>query len=100
MSTPEKLLTVFEAQQDPRVLQECLAPEPNHLLFGKYQCAKSPLTFHGSPLRPREAAPMLGEHTKMVLKESGLEEGQIQEMLESQAAVSTNSLLKTLAWAY
>ena len=47
-----------------------------------YDVVGSPITFSKTPARIRSAAPELGEHTEQVLREAGLEPGEIAHLRE------------------
>jgi crotonobetainyl-CoA:carnitine CoA-transferase CaiB-like acyl-CoA transferase len=47
----------------------------------------SPARFAGEPAGVRKGAPPLGAHTREVLAEAGLDEGQVERLIESGAAV-------------
>jgi crotonobetainyl-CoA:carnitine CoA-transferase CaiB-like acyl-CoA transferase len=65
----------------------------SNLLFGDFRCPYLPYTFSATPLAPRPAAPMLGEHTRKILLEHGYSAQEVQKMIDSKAATSTASLL-------
>eukprot|EP00747_Dinoflagellata_sp_TGD_P045847 gnl/TRDRNA2_/TRDRNA2_144091_c0_seq1.p1 gnl/TRDRNA2_/TRDRNA2_144091_c0~~gnl/TRDRNA2_/TRDRNA2_144091_c0_seq1.p1 ORF type:complete len:852 (-),score=162.84 gnl/TRDRNA2_/TRDRNA2_144091_c0_seq1:87-2606(-) len=65
-----------------------------HALFGEFLGTTYPVYFPKTPLAPRPAAPMLGEHTAKLLSEMGFSHAEMEAMLESKAAVSTKSLLQ------
>ena len=66
-------------------------------MFGKFIAPYFPVKFSGTPLSSRPGPPMMGEHTVKILREAGLEEGAIQQMLAKGEAVSTVTLMNAMA---
>lgn len=67
-----------------------------HALFGNYRAAKFPADFHSTPVAPRPAPPMLGEHTVKILRELNYSQREVYDLLSGgskAAVVSTRSLL-------
>jgi crotonobetainyl-CoA:carnitine CoA-transferase CaiB-like acyl-CoA transferase len=60
--------------------------EADHPVIGKYRQIRPPVIFDGSPSSVRRHAPLIGEHTVEILAEIGLDEDEIDQMLESGAA--------------
>eukprot|EP00039_Didymoeca_costata_P008910 m.118563 g.118563 ORF g.118563 m.118563 type:complete len:793 (+) comp14280_c0_seq7:106-2484(+) len=67
----------------------------NHLLFGPVRRSFFPVKFSRTPVSTREYAPMLGEHSNMVLKDLDFSSGEIKSMLANKEVVSTASLLNS-----
>ena len=60
--------------------------EVEHPVAGKYKMAGSPLKFSNYPDTTYEPAPMLGQHTREVLKDYlGMPEEEIDAMLAEQS---------------
>lgn len=63
----------------------------DHPTEGWLKTPSAPLRFSKSPAQTlREFPPRLGEHTREILQEAGLSDGEISALLESRAAVATD----------
>ena len=81
--------SVRTAMNDPFfVYEEC-----NHVLFGASRVGSFPVSFSQSSLTSRESAVLVGEHTRKILTEIGYGSTQINQMLHTNAATSTQSLI-------
>ena len=49
--------------------------------FEVYQSIRQPLTINESPVIPRDAPPRLGEHSEKILKQFGIGENEIDELI-------------------
>lgn len=80
MATPPEVLA------DPQVLAlDYLPAHPTHPVA---RLASSPVQFHDEPVRITRAAPAIGEHTREVLREAGLDDATVDALVASGAAVS------------
>ena len=71
---------------DPQIAARNMIVEVEHPVAGKYKMAGSPLKFSNYPDTTYEPAPMLGQHTREVLKDYlGMPEEEIDAMLAEQS---------------
>jgi crotonobetainyl-CoA:carnitine CoA-transferase CaiB-like acyl-CoA transferase len=62
--------------------------EYDHPVAGRVRTTGSPIHLDGSPARGGSMPPSLGAHTRALLAELGVDEGSIEEMVESGRAVA------------
>jgi len=62
----------------------------DHPTEGKLRMTRFPVTFSETPADIRSLPPRMGEHSIEILKEAGLEQAEIDEMLESGATLTTS----------
>jgi crotonobetainyl-CoA:carnitine CoA-transferase CaiB-like acyl-CoA transferase len=62
--------------------------EYDHPVAGRVRTTGSPIHLDGSPARGRSMPPPLGADTRALLAELGVDEGSIEEMIESGRAVA------------
>jgi crotonobetainyl-CoA:carnitine CoA-transferase CaiB-like acyl-CoA transferase len=72
---------------DPQVLAREMVVETDHPALGRMRSLGSPIKMSGTPPDVRRRAPMLGEHTDEILRESGYTGDEI-EKLRSTGAVA------------
>lgn len=70
---------------DPQVLAQEHVATYEHATLGRYRGFRSPIHMRGEPLPPVRGAPCLGEHTREVLREAGLQEHTIARMQQAGA---------------
>jgi formyl-CoA transferase len=68
---------------DPQVLARELVVAVDHPTLGWMRALGSPIKMSATPPDARRRAPLLGEHSKEVLREAGLTEQEIQELLRN-----------------
>ncbi len=78
--------TLVEAMNDPQVGHNELIQNVEHASVGKMDTIGLPLHIDGERLPIRCGPPLLGEHTRQVLAEYGLEEGDVETLFRSGAA--------------
>jgi crotonobetainyl-CoA:carnitine CoA-transferase CaiB-like acyl-CoA transferase len=83
------VLSIAEMQQDPQALARDMVVETMHPLAGRVSTLGLPVKFHGTPGGVRRPAPLLGQHTREVLAESGYAATEIEALIESGAVGST-----------
>jgi crotonobetainyl-CoA:carnitine CoA-transferase CaiB-like acyl-CoA transferase len=68
---------------DPQVVARELAVPVDHPTLGRLQTLGTPIKMSEAPLNVGRRAPLLGEHTEQVLRESGFSEEAIRPLLRS-----------------
>lgn len=79
--------SVGEALTHPQALARQMVVDLEHPQAGPTQALGSPVKFSETPAHIGRHAPMLGEHTREVLREHGLDEAAIDALIESGAAL-------------
>lgn len=72
-----------QIQDDPHVRAVGLFEQAEHPLSGAYRLVRSPIRFSAAPFKLRHHAPALGEHSRILLEEAGLDPDEIDEALET-----------------
>jgi len=73
--------TVSQALASEQAVAKEMILEMNHSKVGKFRSLASPLKMHGSHNAKKQAPPMLGEHTNLVLKQYlGLSDSELSEL--------------------
>ena len=73
--------TVSQALASEQTVAKEMILEMNHSKVGKFRSLASPLKMHGSHNAKKQAPPMLGEHTNLVLKQYlGLSDSELSEL--------------------
>lgn len=83
-----RVLTITEAFDDPQARHHGMLVEFEHPTAGHVRTTGSPLRFDGDQARAADASPLLGEHTRAVLKEMGVDSATIDTMIEEGRAVA------------
>jgi crotonobetainyl-CoA:carnitine CoA-transferase CaiB-like acyl-CoA transferase len=86
MNTPEDLFS------DPHLTAVGMFPESEHPTEGKVRHIRVPVTFHKTPGGLTRHAPRLGEHSLDLLREAGLTEDEIADLLEARATSQADPL--------
>ena len=76
------VLGLHEVVEDPHANAIGLFPELEHPERGTYRTVNVPMRFKTTDVRPRGPAPKVGEHTAQILREAGLSQAEIQELLK------------------
>ena len=74
-----RLEAVFD---EPQVVHNQSIISLVHPVHGEYPVPNNPIRMHGTPTRPRGYAPRLGEHSREVLADFGLDQEQIDRLVE------------------
>jgi crotonobetainyl-CoA:carnitine CoA-transferase CaiB-like acyl-CoA transferase len=75
--------TAADALEDPQLKARKMIVEAEHPVAGRYTHIGSPLKLSGTPCDlHRLAAPVLGEHTREILKELGLSDAELDHLNE------------------
>ena len=72
-----------DAREDPQLRQTGFLSVRDHPSEGAYLAVGIAATYSATPCRIRCDAPRLGEHTEEILRDAGLSEAEIGELLES-----------------
>ncbi len=83
-----RVLTIPEAFDDPQARHHGMLVEFEHPSAGHVRTTGSPLRMDGSQARSTNLPPVLGEHTRAILTEAGLDEETIHAMIEDGRAVA------------
>jgi crotonobetainyl-CoA:carnitine CoA-transferase CaiB-like acyl-CoA transferase len=75
--------TMGEALSHPQVLARDMVVEVEHPRIGRYKALGCPVHFSATPTAIDLAAPLLGEHTRGILREIGYDEGTIDALVEA-----------------
>jgi formyl-CoA transferase len=70
---------------DPQVQARGMVVEVEHPTLGRMKTLGSPIKLSGTPPDPSRRAPMLGEHTDVVLREAGFSAGEIDRFRSAGA---------------
>ena len=87
------VLNVGEMHADPQALARDMIVETTHPVAGRVKSLGLPIKFSGTPGAVLRAAPMLGEHTREVLREYGFSDAEADQMA-AQGAVKIPGALK------
>ncbi len=85
------VLSVTEMHRDPQTLAREMVVALDHPVAGRVETLGLPVKFSATPGAVRGPAPLLGQHTRAVLGELGYGASEIEQMLESGAAVQADS---------
>jgi crotonobetainyl-CoA:carnitine CoA-transferase CaiB-like acyl-CoA transferase len=75
--------SVAEVFEDPQIRQRQMLIEVDHPTAGKAKLVGSPMRFTQAPVQYERAPPLLGEHTREILRELGIEEQDITRLATS-----------------
>lgn len=73
--------TYAQAFADPQVTAREMALDVDHPTLGRLRTLGTPIKLSATPLNPHRRAPLLGEHTEEVLREFGLPEEKLLQLL-------------------
>lgn len=80
------VLTRSEMIEHPQIVANQLVVEHEHPDAGYLRQTRPPALFSGTPTEYRMGGPRLGEHTSEVLAQAGLDQSQIQHLINTGAA--------------
>lgn len=75
------ILDVAEMHRDPQTIARDMVIRTTHPLAGEAGALGLPVKFSSTPGAVRRPAPLLGQHTREVLREVGYESAELEEML-------------------
>jgi len=76
--------------QDPQVLARELVVDVVHPTLGAIKALGSPIKMSATPPDVRRRAPLLGEHTREILVETGFADWEIEKLVKKSSAGSTS----------
>ena len=82
-----RVLTLAEAFDDPQARHHDMLVEIEHPVAGHVRTTGSPIRFDSDVAMSKTLPPLLGEHTREILAEAGVDEGSISKMIEEGKAV-------------
>jgi crotonobetainyl-CoA:carnitine CoA-transferase CaiB-like acyl-CoA transferase len=83
-----RVLTIPEAFDDPQARHHGMLVEFEHPTGGHVRTTGSPLRLDGAQARASSLPPLLGQHTRAILHEMGVDGATIETMIEEGRAVS------------
>jgi crotonobetainyl-CoA:carnitine CoA-transferase CaiB-like acyl-CoA transferase len=84
-----RVLTIPEAFDDPQARHHGMLFEFEHPTAGHVRTTGSPLRLDGSQARAASLPPTLGQHTRAILHEMGVDDATIDTMIDEGRAVSS-----------
>src|SRR3984957_2841561 len=79
------VLDIAQMHADPQALAREMIVETTHPVAGPVKAIGLPIKFSDTPGGVRTAAPVMGEHTREVLLETGFSDAEIEQMTEQGA---------------
>lgn len=83
-----RVLTIPEALDDPQARHHEMMVEIDHPVAGLVRTTGSPIRIDDLPAHTPQRPPLLGEHTRTLLAELGLDQASIEKMVEEGKAVA------------
>lgn len=83
-----RVLTISEAFDDPQARHHGMLVEFDHPAAGVVRTTGSPIRLEGEQARAKPLPPVLGEHTRSILAEAGVDRATIEKMIEEGTAVA------------
>lgn len=77
------LLNVAEMHKDPQALSRNMIVDVEHAVAGNVKTLGAPVKFHGTPGGVRQGAPLIGQHSREVLREAGYSAEAIQSLVDA-----------------
>jgi crotonobetainyl-CoA:carnitine CoA-transferase CaiB-like acyl-CoA transferase len=87
------VLDIAQMHGDPQALAREMIVETTHPTAGKVKAIGLPIKFSDTPGGVRKAAPLMGEHTREVLLETGFSDTEIEQMAK-QGAIQLTATTK------
>lgn len=86
-----KIRNIGEIVEEPHVKMRQILEDVIYPKMGKIKMVKTPIFFFGEPPQTRRQAPLLGEHTKEVLRELGYSDKVIDALIEKKIVLQHKS---------
>ena len=86
------VLDIAQMHRDPQALARDMIVETTHPVAGRVSSLGLPIKFSETPGSVRRAAPMLGQHTREVLREHGFSDAEADQMAASGAVKIPGSI--------
>jgi len=83
-----RVLSISEAFDDPQARRHGMLVEFEHPVAGHVRATGSPLRLDGEQALARSIPPRLGEHTRSVMREMGVDAATIETMIEEGRAIA------------
>jgi crotonobetainyl-CoA:carnitine CoA-transferase CaiB-like acyl-CoA transferase len=81
------VLSIAAMLEHPQVVAREMVVETRHPKAGATHAIGCPMKFSDTPAQIRRPAPLFGQHTREILTEAGLDDSEIDALLESGAAI-------------
>jgi crotonobetainyl-CoA:carnitine CoA-transferase CaiB-like acyl-CoA transferase len=79
---------ILQMHEDPQAIARDMIVEVDHATAGKVKTIGHPVKFSRTAAGVANAAPILGQHSREVLREMGYDPGQIKALIQSQAVIA------------
>ncbi|MFZ0015683.1 MAG: CoA transferase [Acidimicrobiia bacterium] len=83
-----RVLTITEAFDDPQARRHGMLVEFEHPVAGHVRTTGSPIRIDGAQARAESVPPLLGEHTRAVMREMGVDSDTVESMIREGRAVA------------
>jgi crotonobetainyl-CoA:carnitine CoA-transferase CaiB-like acyl-CoA transferase len=87
------VLDISQMHSDPQTLARDMIVETTHPVAGQVKALGLPIKFSETPGGVHRPAPLLGQHTREVLRDHGFSSAEIDQMVE-QGAIRTPDSIK------
>jgi crotonobetainyl-CoA:carnitine CoA-transferase CaiB-like acyl-CoA transferase len=82
------VLDILEMHEDPQAKARAMITDVDHPVAGRMRTLGHPVKFSETPAEITRAAPLLGQHTRVVLAEAGYDAERIAALIRSGAAIA------------
>jgi len=79
------VLSIDEMHRHPQTIAREMVPELEHPVAGRVKTIGLPVKFSATPGGVRSAAPLLGQHTREILREAGYSDAEIDALVAARA---------------
>ena len=80
---------ILQMHNDPQALARKMIVDVDHPVAGTVKTIGHPVKFSRTPAHVVDAAPILGQHTREVLTETGYNLAQIDALIQSRAVIAS-----------
>jgi crotonobetainyl-CoA:carnitine CoA-transferase CaiB-like acyl-CoA transferase len=84
-----KVANIGEIAEEPHVLRRGVLEEANHPTMGRIVTLKTPVLIGGKPAPFKRPAPLIGEHTREILRELGYRDEEITALIKEGVALQS-----------